>query len=310
MFKHLSILVGCCAVLLAGCDPSGPIIIQPDETTDQIDFSLLTSQKPDTTVVLEYTYDLTGLTPQDEKTYPATILVNAVRTDLGEQRVRYSYSRLLVTDRRDTIPISGRFGYYAAHPALDIGQAKVNAMAFERSESIVQIRSLTLLPVRTGIFYRLINEGNETGKPFVFVPASTYLVESDGRATIGSFSHTIQSPDELTLLEPKPLSLVLRDESLVLKWQGKTGSEITVIISTYDQTQGKPLQPLMVMSAKPRAKMLVIPAKIMRLIPSSPSGRLMFTIVSSNRKEVHIPGYEDKVLMQSSSINNVAFIVY
>ncbi len=306
MWKKISVLM----LILVGCERPGPIILQPDTSTDQINVISLVGKQSDSTVVFEHTYDRTGLAPTVEEDYPATILVNGVRSDLGEHRTQYSFSQMVVNDRLTTISVQGRFGRIDLPSPIDVGRATVNHAELERLEAIVQIRSTVLLPIRTGVFYKLLNEGNQVTNPFIYSPSNEYVVNAEGRGPIRPFSLDITSPDDLRILEPRPLSLVLRNADLTLRWQGKVGEVMQIIIGTYDRFTGKPVKPLMLLTARPHSNTLVIPAKVMRMIPESPSGRLMFTVVSANRSEEQIPGYADRVLVQSASINNIAVTVY
>ena len=217
MWKKISVLM----LILVGCERPGPIILQPDTSTDQIEVISLVGKQTDSTVVFEHTYDRTGLAPTVEEDYPATILVNGVRSDLGEHRTQYSYSRMVVNDRLTTIPVQGRFGRIDLPSPIDVGRATVNQTELERLDAIVQIRSTVLLPIRTGVFYKLLNEGNQITNPFIYYPSNEYVVSAEGRGPIKPFSVDIASPDDLRILEPRTLSLVLRNADLTLRWQGK-----------------------------------------------------------------------------------------
>lgn len=291
---------------LVGCDRPGPIEVYKDEAREPAEVTLLLGKQNDTLVVAESTYDFTGLLNEEEDAYPATMLVNGVKSDLDGNRVVYSYSRVILRDKNSPLTISGRFGQLDDYRRLDVGTVRVNGTVLERYEAIIQIRSLTLLPVRAGVFYKLVNEGNEQTKPFVFRASTEYALDADGKNNIAPFVKRINSPDEITLTEPKPYSLSFRDEDLVLRWQGKAGQRVNVLISLYDEEQKLPGKPIMLLKPSVKANALLIPSKLLQLVPRTSSGRYVLTIISSNRAEEQVAGYSGKVLVQSSSIHNVA----
>ncbi|MEK6755625.1 MAG: hypothetical protein AABZ02_05675 [Bacteroidota bacterium] len=290
-------------LLLSACRENSPIELAENSILEPIEVFL--PKERDTTVVQETTLDLTGLIQQDSDNYPGTVLVTGVKSDIGGSRTQLAYSRILLKDLRSPKTVRGNFGSYTAYDHLDVGKAKLDSVQFDFAEWIIQIKSVTLLPVKAGFFYKLGYDGYRITKPIDYLPRHRYVVEAEGKGQIGSFDLTFDSPDEVTLLNPRPQALVFRDEDLVIRWSGQAGNFVRVIISTYDETRGRAVNPLMVIKASPHSNSLLVSSKLLKLVPPSANGRLMMTFMSANRREATLQGYPDKVLLQAASIHNL-----
>lgn len=304
-FSHMAYLSGALALAaLQACQENGPIQLYEDEMSSPVEVSLL--KRPDTTVVSETIVDITGLTQQDEEDYPGTVLVTGIKTDLGRERNALAYARILLEDRNAPFPITAGEGKVrlTTYPRLDIGKAKLDNAEFDMAEWIIQIRSVALIPVRTGVFYKLLNDGSQNIKQFVYEPRHTYSIEAEGKEAIAPFELEVSSPDEITLVEPKPLAFIFRDEDFVLRWEGASSEVVRIVLSTYDEKIGRAATPLMLIKASPHAHSLLLPSKLLKLIPSTPNGRYMLSVISANRQKMTIGGYPNKVLVQGAFIHN------
>jgi hypothetical protein len=305
-----SLLIAVLLVSYIGCDNPGPIQVIRDDFPQPSEVSLLMNKENDTLVVSESSYDFTGLLNDDEEKNAGTILVNGVRSDFGDSNVEFSYSRVMLRDKNSPISISGRFGRYDADPRLDAGTVRVNGTMFSRYEAIIQIRSLSSLYIPAGVFYKLVSEKNEASKEFAFRPISQYSIDADGKGPISPFVERIVSPAEVRLTDPKPNALVFRDEDLIVRWKGEAGQSVAVIIALFDDNQKVPGKPLMKLVVPAHANSLLVPSKLLQLIPKTSEGRYVFTIISSNVSDNGgIAGYSGKVLVQSSSIHNVSVLL-
>lgn len=309
------VLLAAIVLLLQACNESSPIELKDARSPDVVEFSLLKYNKPDTSLVqgleAEPTLDITGLTQEDEEKYPAMILINGGKTDFGGEQTSFSLSRVQLKDRNSPVPVSGNFGKLSIIPHLDVGKAKIDDSEFNKTPLILQIKSLAPIFVRAGVLYKLGNGESSSqsfsasGKPFEYKSNYEYVVEAEGRDSIGQFSKEILSPDQITVFNPKPTSWVFSDEDLVLQWNGVVGEVVRLIISTYDEKTGHIQKPLMLLSARPTTNSLVISSKVLKLVPKVPNGHYMLSFISTNRYETRIPGYTDKVLMQAASIHNL-----
>ncbi len=307
MSRQIYLVMMIALIGLTSCERPGPIEVFREEAREPAEVTLLVGKESDTLVVSESAFDLTGLLNDEEERYPATMLVNGVKSDLDGSQVVSSYSRVILRDKDSPFQITGRWGRLDEYPRLDVGIVKVNSTVLERAEAIIQIRSLTLIPVRAGVFYKLVNQGNERANPFVFRPNTSYRIDAEGKGNIPPFVEHISSPDEVTLLEPKPYALALRDEDLTLRWEGRSGRQVSVLISLYNEELKLPGKALMLLKSSTKGNALLIPARLLKLIPKTSTSRYVLTFVSANRSEERITGYSGNVLVQSSSIHNVAF---
>jgi hypothetical protein len=303
--RKLSYMVAAVLFALVGCEKPGPIELLHEEYPEPFEVTFFPVQNQDTLIVSEYSYDLTGLTPQEEEKYPGTILVNGVKADMDGYSYVYSYSRVVLVDKHSPIPVVGQFGQITTYPRLDVGVVKVNEIPLERKEVFTQIRSITTLPIRTGVFYRLVNEGNAYTVPFLFRANQLYGVTAEGRGSVASFTEVVATPDEITVLEPKPYGLLFRDEDIVVRWKGKPGQQLIVLVSAYDEKRLRPGKPLVQLKSSVQSNGLRIPNKLVQLIPKTASGKYLLTVVSANRTERTIAGYTGTVLVQAASIHNV-----
>jgi hypothetical protein len=292
-----------------GCEKPGPIALEQEDYPEPLDVRLFTLHERDTLIVSEYNYDLTGLAPNEEERYPGTILVNGIKMDVEGYPYVYSYSRAVFVEKDSVIPVRGQFGTVYEHPRLDVGDVQVSGVVLEKKEVITQIRSVTLIPIRTGILYRIMNEGNAYTLPFVYRANARYGILTQGRGRISAFADAIESPDEITVVEPRPYSLRFRDEDLVLRWNGRPGQHLAVIISLYDESRLRLGKPVMLLKSSVKSNGLKIPSKLVQLLPRTASGKFLLTVVSANRLERRIDGYSGTVLIQAASIHNVALTV-
>jgi hypothetical protein len=299
------IAVAALLLLLPACQENNPIELAGNPTLELNPIEVFLPRERDTTILQETTLDLTGLIQQDEDNYPGTVLVTGVKTDIGAARTQLAYARILLKDSKSPIPVRGSFGSYTGYLHLDVGKAKLDDVEFDVAEWIIQIKSLTVIPVKAGFFYKLGYDGLRVTRPIDYLPRHRYAVEAEGKGEVRTFARTVDSPDDVSLLSPKPQALVFRDEDLVVRWSGEPGNFVRVIFSTYDETRGRAIKPLIVFQASPRSNALLISSKLLKLIPPTSNGRLMLTFVSANRREATLEGYPDKVLLQAASIHNL-----
>ncbi|MGH2568181.1 MAG: hypothetical protein ACRDGA_07570, partial [Bacteroidota bacterium] len=279
MYKRQIVWLGVAVLTgLLGCDRPGPIELVHDDAREPVRVNfLLEGNGNDTLVVtnaeIERKYDITGMLPAEEEAYPATMLVNGIKFDLGGDHTEYSYSRVVLRDKSAPDTVSGNFGQILTFPHINVGSISLNGTALEREEVVLQIRSRTTLFVPNGVLYKLLTDAPSQSKPFVFAPYTEYLLVADGKAKIPPFIEKIYSPDEVTLVHPNPYSLVFSDEDLTLRWEGFSGQYVNVIISFFDETQQQVGRPIVELKPAPRTNAMLIPAKLLNLIPKTSGGR-------------------------------------
>jgi hypothetical protein len=256
----------------------------------------------DSTLIVDASVDTSGVTQQEELTYPATFLVNGVKTDLGTSKSTFSYSRMLLNDKRNPIRSLGKvIGYLG----LDVGKAKVNSVDLPKTYR--PFRTYTSFPPQytAGPSYTLVDQNDQPISEFSYYAGQRYKFVADGRGTVASFELSVQSPEEITVVEPRAGSVAFRDEDLKIRWNGASGSTFRILISSFDPQSNIPVKPLLEVTVKEGTNSIVLPAGMLKGLQNRSAGRFLFSVISSNRIRTRVPGYSEDVLVQASSIHNV-----
>jgi hypothetical protein len=285
---------------LVGCQENSPVQLALDQSTPALEVKVLPAI--DSTLIVDASVDTSGVMQQEEQLYPATFLVNGVKTDVGASRSSFSYSRILLNDKRS--PIS-ELGKVIGYLGLDVGTAKVNTVDLPK----------TLRPYRTwttfspdynaGRAYTLVDQDNQPIGNFAYAAGQTYRFVADGRGSVTPFELAISSPEEITVLEPRAGSVVLKDDDLQVRWSGTVGGTFRVLISSYSARSNVPVKPLLQIDVKEGTNSLTLPAKVLKSLQANSDGRYLFSFISMNRSVASIPGYTEKVLVQAASIHNI-----
>jgi hypothetical protein len=236
--------------------------------------------------------------------YPATLLVNGVKSDFGTSRSAFSYSRILINDKRNVIRnLSNNrvIGYLG----MDVGNAKINAVPLPKTDRPFRTYSSFSPQWTAGSAYTLVDQDNASAGSFVYVPGQNYRFVADGHGAVSSFELGIRSPDEITVLQPRAGSVVFRDVDLQIRWNGNRGDSLRVTISSFDAQANIPVKPILQLNVVDGANSIIIPAKILKALPQNGDGHFLFSVISSNMSVTNIPGYSENVLVQASSIHNI-----
>ena len=294
-----------------GCDRPGPIEVIHDDAREPIQVNYLLGRESgnDSLVVTseaETQFDLTGVLQTEDEVYPATMVVNGIESEFNGTKTQQSLSRVVLQDKSSPDSVVGNFGRFVKYQHLNVGNVRVNGTELDKEEVILQIRSSSNPIVRNGVLYKLLTQAFSQSKEFDWRPNLDYAVAADGKAGIHEFTKIIDSPDKVTLTNPKPYSLVFADEDLTLRWRGKSGESVVAVISFYDEAQKRVGRPIMELKTSSSTNAMLIPTKLLGLIPKTSNGKYVITLISANRKEVTVDGYSGRVLVQSASIHNVA----
>jgi hypothetical protein len=285
---------------VTGCQENLPVELATEQSPTALEVKVLPAIDPN--LIVDASIDTSGLTQAEELTYPATFLVNGVKTDLGTSRSNFSYSRMLLNDKN--APISSDLGKVIGYLGLDIGKAKVNSVDLPKTYRPLRTYTSFTPGYTAGPSYMLLDQNDQPISDFTYAPRQSYRFRADGRGKVGSFELAVQSPEEITVVEPRAGSVVFRDEDLQIRWSGAIGSTFRILISSFDPKSNIPVKPLLEVGVKEGTNSIVLPAKILKGIQTG-GGRFLFSVVSSNRIRTRIPGYPQDVLVQASSIHNV-----
>jgi len=178
--------------------------------------------------------------------------VSGVKTDFGSYRRTFSYSRILLNDPKKPIadsagPPAQKYLRARGFNGLDVGNAKVNSVDLPktfrplRTSSSVCPVSMPGGPTRSSIRTMSDSKLHLCGR-------QRYRFVAEGKNTVTSFAKEIESPDEITLLEPKAGSILFRNEDVHLRWDGKRGQGLRLLISSFDAKSNVPVKPLLQLS--------------------------------------------------------------
>lgn len=299
--RRFSFVLALSAVLwLVGCQDKLPVELTLEQSAAALEVKVLPAI--DSTLIVDASVDTSGVLQWEEQSYPATFLVNGVKTDFGGYRSTFSYSRILLNDKRSPIK---NFGKVIGYLGLDVGKAKVNSFDLPKTYRPFRTWSSFLPQVNAGPAYTLVDQDNQPIANFTYASGQRYRFVADGRGAVSPFELAIQSPEEVTVLEPRAGSIVFRSENLQIRWSGKCGESFRVLVSSFDARFTVAVKPILQVDVREGSNSIVLPAKVLQSLKASADGRYLFSFISSNRSEARIPGYPENVLVQAASIHNV-----
>jgi hypothetical protein len=292
------------AFWIEGCQEKLPVELTPEQSATALQVSVVPAI--DSTLIVDASVDTSGVLQAEEQMYPATFLVNGVKTDYGTSRSTFSYSRILLNDKKKPITdmaMSKVIGYNG----IDVGNAKVNTVDLPKTSRSVRTWTSYLPGLNAGKSYMLVDQDDVPIPNFTYTAGQSYRFVADGKNAVSSFSKEINSPDEITVVEPKAGSIAFRNEDLHVRWGGKPGGNVRLLISSFDAKSNVPVKPLLQFDIDVRevTNTLVVPSKLLQSVRANSDGRYLLSFISSNRITTTIPGYDGNVLVQAASIHNV-----
>jgi hypothetical protein len=296
------VLVMLALLWITGCQERLPVELVPEQSPSALQVRVL--PVIDSTLIVDASVDTSGLTQGEEQAFPATFLVNGVTTDLGSSKSTFSYSRILLNNKRNPIR-SLALGKVIGYVGMDVGNAKVNSVNLPKMYRPVRTYTSYSPLENAGPAYTLVDQNDQPISVFSYSAAQRYKFVAEGRGAVAPFQLEIGSPEEIAVVEPRAGSVVFRDEDLQIRWNGKVGSSFKILISSFNDRSNIPVRPLIEVTVKEGTNSIVLPAKVMKGFQASGEGRYLFSFISSNRAETRIPGYSENVLVQASSIHNV-----
>lgn len=300
MRRSSFVLVIVAVLWMVGCQEKLPVELTGEQSTAALEVRVLPAI--DSTLIVDASVDTSGVLQTEEQAYPATFLVNSVKTDFGTHRSTFSYCRILLNDKKRPIQNLGKvIGYLG----LDVGNAKVNTIDLPKTDRPYRTWSSFSPNQNAGRAYTLVDRDNQPVADFTNTAVQRYRFVADGRGAVSSFEIAIQSPEEITVLEPRAGSIVFRDEDLHVRWDGKRGGELRLLISSFDTKSNVSVKPLLEVSIQEGANSIIVPAKVLQGVRANHDGRYLFSFISSNRNTATVPGYSENVLVQAASIHNV-----
>jgi hypothetical protein len=310
--RSLSFIVLIIAALwIVGCQEKLPVELASEQSAAALEVKVLPAI--DSTLIVDASVDTSGVLQAEEQAYPATLLVSGVKTDFGTYRSTFSYSRILFNDTKhpitNTDPQVNQSNQASAkvigYQGLDVGNAKVNSVDLPKTFRPMRTWSSVVPGQNAGKTYLLVDQDNVPIPNFTYAAGQRYQFVVDGKNAVSTFTREIDSPDEITVLEPKAGSILFRTEDIHLTWDGKRGEQLRLLISSFDAKSNVPVKPLLQLSIEEGANSIIIPAKVLQSVQTNSDGRYLFSFISSNRVTTTVPGYDGNVLVQAASIHNV-----
>jgi len=286
---------------LVGCQENSPVELALDQTTAALEVKVLPAIDP--TLIVDASVDTSGVMQQEEQLYPATFLINGVKTDLGDSRSSFSFSRILLNEKKK--PISDSSGKVIGYQGLDVGTAKVNTVDLPKVLRPFRTWTSFSPDINAGRAYTLVDQDNLPVGNFTYASGQTYRFVADGRGLVSPFELAISSPEEITILEPKAGSVVFKNDDLQIRWSGKVGGTFRVLISSFNARSNVPVKPLLQVEVKEGLNSVTLPAKVLKNLQANSDGRYLFSFISMNRSVTSVPGYSGNVLVQAASIHNI-----
>lgn len=302
MRSSIFVLILLALFWITGCQEKFPVELAPEQSPTALEVKVLSAI--DSTLIVDASVDTSGVTQQEELTYPATFLVNGVKTDLGTSKSTFSYSRMLLNDKRSPIQ-NPSLGKVIGYLGLDVGKAKVNSVDLPKTSRPLRTYESYTPGWNAGSSYTLVDQNDTPISDFTYAPGQQYKFRADGKGKVGKFELSVQSPEEITVVEPRAGSVAFRDEDLKIRWNGAIGSTFRILISSFDPQSNIPVKPLLEVTVKEGTNSVVLPASFLKGLQYRSAGRYLFSVISSIRIRTRVAGYSEDVLVQASSIHNV-----
>lgn len=273
---------------LAGCREPAPVEVDPPGGAEELEVTAI--------AVADTNYealplDSIAVLPGDNLRFSAFLTVNRVSFDNGQGVRTGAFSRVLFEDRNRPVRfLARRFGFHG----VDLGTVTLNASPMTRVLHRVRIRRPLIDTVVVAGFEYLADLSS------THAAGETYTWSASAPDSVDAFSLAVTAPDNVTVLAPAGGSVVRRDRPLPLRWTGR--GPVSIVVSGFDpQTQRS--RPLLQLRPRNSTGSLVVPAKVVRLLPYERFRYYALSFVLANREERSTVGrFPGAVLLQAASV--------
>ena len=286
-------------LLLNGCQERMPLELTADQLPG--DLEVLSLQPWIESALSRSTVDTTGILNTEESKYFATLFVSGVKYDVGGNQHTISYSKVKFRDKNQPVEYGGRRLTYRG---IDVGRVQIDGIEMEKVQRL--IHSPDFAPdFAVGPQYILANRDGTGARDFNFRPDSPFEWKVEGTPSINPFSVTVRSPDDLTITTPKSNSIIVRDEDLRVKWKGKAES-LRLIISGI---KGTDFQPFLQINLIKSGGEVIIPSKILALLPTEAFQTYVFSFISFKESKLHVKEFPEEIFSVALSVHNIVLTV-
>lgn len=276
------------AVLLAGCNDPAPVELVPPPDTGG--FEIVAIAAVDTSNDSPQV-DSTGVLPSDRARFAGYFGVTRIVLDNGGTVRTAATSRALLENRARPIRLLGHlWGFHG----MNVGTLTLNGTDMVRIPHRVRIRRQLLDTVVTaGVEYlQDVSASHGPGLPYTWAATAP--------DSLAPFEFTTTTPENITVQSPAGGSVVSRLRDLQLRWTGR--GSLTIVISGYLPGSRHTI-PLFRLKPRVNSGSLMIPRKIMSLLPVDRFRAFAFSFILENRSESQtIGGYDGLILIQAASV--------
>lgn len=278
-------------LFLAGCQAPGPVELQETKGPQVSDVQPLAAGSS--------VDDTTGLIAADQSSYFAQLIVSGVRSDAVSESHTLSLAHAVFFDKTQPILQNGNtLGYQT----IDVGRVFIDGLPLYKVP--YRLRMPSGIDTVVGVQYGLLNRDGIGGRGFTFIPSHRYVwTNADSNQVV--LNVETQSARALRILRPTPYEVITQRQDLLIQWTGgETTLHLIISVGQFDR-----ITPVLRMKIRGDRNQVIIPAKVMELLPTDRSSRFVFTFVSQTRSEAQAVGFPDKILVHSASIHNIHLTV-
>ena len=270
--------------LAAGCQQPAEVELRPD-----LDEALEITPLAEADSTFERPpIDSSAVLPGEHDVFRGMLVVNRVKFDAGVRIDSAASSRVFFANRMMPVMFMGKLvGFHG----IDFGlPPTLNGMPMLR------------VPHRIPVHRMFGDSTLQAGVEYFSDLTTTFHTNTEYRWTVlGGFDISIRSTDDLSVQTPRGGSVISRNQDLPLQWRGQ-GDSLSIVISRVDPLAHR-VRPLLRLRPRVNRGHAIIPAKILRSLPRERFYVLTFMLANRLRSEVVI-GYDDRVLVQASSVYN------
>ncbi|MBA4313431.1 MAG: hypothetical protein C0417_12480 [Chlorobiaceae bacterium] len=275
-------------ILWHGCQELEPVSIT-NENNDTQFIEMQTIGNTIDSLLAPSGVDSFGLVGSTGK-YFARMIITGIRNDLPLRSDSVSQAEAIFLDRLNPFQANGRT---FAYPSFDIGSILLNGDTLIKQQRQTRISGKDSL---LGYRYQLRkNYSYESGK--------IYRWQITGNGNIDSTEISISSPSEIRVLQIYPPA-ILPGVPLNIKWQC-TNKFVNIVVSRESGLQQKSWVPIIHLKVRNSKGEVIIPEKILDLLPTKQYRRFLFTFSSESKFSTNLNGYPDSVLVESASLHNI-----
>ena len=142
------------------------------------------------------------------------------------------------------------------------------------------------------------------GRGFRYFGGHEYQWDIGGSSSMSPFEVRIVAPDKIHILSPAAGELLSRSGNMLVKWRGG-GEKVTLLISALQE--GASLKPLFRLQMRRNKGRLLIPKRILQLLPEDRS-RFLFTFCSESSSTVRLETlYSEEITVKAITSHSLVY---